>query len=236
MGLILRVDVDKPYGNSNIIRKIFSKVIEDFIPIPFIGTYGYLSHLKEFIEFCNSENISAFFYHRNCTRPDQQVIELLKKGGHKLGLHSENTKTFECFEKEVLIMRKKVNGINVDSFSKHGSGVLKLGKNHFPSYEPEKYREWALKVGINYFSGNNIATNEIDLDSINGFYPSAFWIEREYRDPFFKDIKEVVEIAKKKDIIILIHPCNYESTQEVKDDFKLLIQLVKENGIKWKVF
>lgn len=236
MGLILRVDVDKPYGNSTFFRKIISKIIEDFIPIPFIGTYTYLSHLKDFLFFCNKEGIKAFVYHRNCTRPDNSTVELLKLGGHKLGLHAENTKTFESFENELIRMRKKVKGITVDSFSKHGSGVLKLGKNHYPPYEPEKYINWAIKAKVNYFSGNGIATNAFDLESINGFYPGAFWIERDYRDKNFSDIKTVIEISKSKDVIILIHPCNYQSTLAVRDDFELLVRLAKENNIEWKVF
>ncbi len=236
MGLILRVDVDKPYGNATFFRRIVSKIIEEFIPIPFIGTYSYLSHLKDFLIFCNNEDVKAFVYHRNCTRPDEETIELLIKGGHKLGLHAENTVTFETFEKEILLMRKKVKGISVDSFSKHGSGVLKLGKYHYPPYEPDKYLNWSVKADVNYFSGNGIATNEFDLESINGYFPSAFWIERDYRDKQFSDINTVIQISKTKDIIILIHPCNYQSTKEVRDDFKLLIQLAKENNIQWKVF
>ena len=62
-------------------------------------------------------------------------------GGHKIGFHAENTRTIDTFSEELNVFKKKVSPAKVESFSKHGSGQLKLGKYHYPSFEPEKYGE-----------------------------------------------------------------------------------------------
>ena len=50
MGIILRVDIEKAYGNHTLIRKVLSKVIENYYPTaPII--FGYLDHLK-IIKYC----------------------------------------------------------------------------------------------------------------------------------------------------------------------------------------
>ncbi len=236
MSLILRVDVDKPYGNSNLLRKIVSKVIEDFMPIPMIGSYKYLSHCIEFLEYCNSVNVPGFIYHRICTTPNKRVVQLLKQGGHKLGLHAENTRSYDTFSKELETLRKKISDLPVDSFSKHGSGVIKIGKYHYPPYEPDNYLRWAELANVNYYFGNDICQNESDLYSKNNFFPKIFWIEREYRHENFNQLLDLVEAAKKEDVVVLIHPCNFDSTKEVKDDFKTLIELADINNVSWKVF
>lgn len=84
MSLILRADVDKPYGHSNLIRKVSSKWVEEFFSIPFFGSIGYLTHQIQFLEYCNSMHIAGFMYHRTCTAPNAEVFELLSSGGHKL--------------------------------------------------------------------------------------------------------------------------------------------------------
>src|ERR1035438_3758167 len=93
MPLILRVDVDKPYGNSNLFTKIVSKLTEDYY-FPKINSL-YLEHIADFIELCNSNNIRGYFYHRQCTIPNKKIIKMLMDGKHKYGLHAENTKSFE---------------------------------------------------------------------------------------------------------------------------------------------
>ena len=236
MVLILIVYFDKPYGNSNLVRKISSKIIEDFFPKPFIGTYKYLSHLINFLEYCNENEVPGFIYHRVCTTPNKKVIDLLIKGGHKLGLHAENTRSYETFIEEYTTLKSKVNNLPIDSFSKHGSGNIKLGKFHYPNYEPENYLNWSKKSGVNYFFGNDICKNEQDLDQKDGFFPNIFWIERDYRHPDFFELEKLINAAKKKDVVVLIHPCNYDSTLDVKEDFKRLVNLAKNEGVEWKVY
>lgn len=236
MALILRVDVDKPYGHSNLIRKVASKIAEDYFPIPIVGSFKYLSHLVEFLEYCNAQHVSGFIYHRTCTAPNKKVIELLKSGGHKICFHAENTRSFETFSRELNSFKEKVNPLAVESFTKHGSGELKLGKYHYPLYEPEKYKDWSAKAGIGFYFGNGICKNENDLYPENSFFPNMFWMERAYRNPDFSDLQKLLDAAKKKDVVVLIHPCNFHSFKIVADDFKHLIRLSKEQNVSWKVY
>jgi hypothetical protein len=203
MALILRADVDKPYGHANLPRKIASKVVEDYFPIPF-GHYKYLSHLIQFLRYCNENRVPGFMYHRICTRPNAEVVKLLNEGGHKLGFHAENTRSPETFSAELKLFREKVKPLEVTSFTKHGSGTLKLGKYHYPPYEEDKYKAWAPKEHIGFYFGNGICKKAEDLYSVNGFFPSMFWIERDYRDPGFNDLKQLVSCAATKDVVT--HP------------------------------
>jgi hypothetical protein len=86
MSLILRVDVEKPYGNHTLIRKITSKIVENYYPTaPLI--YGYLDHLKLLIKFLNQSKITATFFHRLCNLPTPDFVQNYKENGHQLGLH-----------------------------------------------------------------------------------------------------------------------------------------------------
>ncbi len=54
MPLVLRVDVDKPFGRATLLEKVRSKLCEDYW-YPSIVSIGYLNHLKELLHFL-SEN------------------------------------------------------------------------------------------------------------------------------------------------------------------------------------
>jgi hypothetical protein len=231
MPLILRVDVDKPYGRSNMINKIKSKLAEDYW-LPRAGNYLY--HLKEFIEYCNSQSIQGYFYFRTCTAPNDIIKKLLSEGNHKIGFHAEDTRNFESFKSELTAFRMQCK-LTVDTFTKHGSGMLKLGKNHHPPYEPENYLKWSEPLKIKFPFGNGICKKAEDLMPQNGFYPNMFWIEREYRDKDFFELPQVIEYAKNNIIPVLIHPCNFAASEIVKNDFKSLAELSKKNNVKWLV-
>lgn len=234
MAIILRVDVDKPYGNHTIIRKIASKVVEDFIP-NFNIKHGYLSHLKEFIRYCNSKGVVGTFFHRICTLPDKETLGLLSDSGHVIGLHLENSRNKDTFIMELDLMKSKLN-LNINTFSKHGSGVYKLGKYHYPKYEPEIYKNWAYEYKINYPSGNGIPLKPEDLFSVDDYYEYVFWIESKYRNSNFNDLTELIQIAKFKDIVVLIHPCNFLSDENTRKEFDNLIRLAKFNNVDWVLF
>jgi hypothetical protein len=236
MALILRVDVDKPYGHSNLIRRIASKFVEDYYPIPLFGSFKYLSHLRKFLKYCNSQDVPGFIYHRMCTVPNDTISKLLKKGNHKVCFHAENTRSMETFSEELQLFKEKVAPFKVESFTKHGSGLIKLGKHHYAPYEPEKYKEWAKELNIAYHFGNGICKQESDLCQENGFFSNMFWIERDYRDPSFFELEKLIEAAKNHDVVVLIHPCNFHTYHEVENDFKKLVELSKEQKVNWKVF
>lgn len=234
MAVFLRVDVDKPYGKHTLLRKILSKITEDFFPKYKINSI-YLSHLKEFITFCNDNKIICTFYHRLCTKPDNETLELIKIGKHSIGLHLENSRSFETFKKEWNDMQNSID-FKMSSFSKHGSGFYKLGKYHYPDYEPQKYKSWAIKMNLIYPSGNGIPTSKSDLELRNEFYENVFWIEPTYRNKTFNNINDLIEIAKYKDVVVLIHPCNYIADFHTRSEFHLLVEMMKKNEIQWKQF
>lgn len=234
MALILRVDVDKPYGSSTFFQKVISKLREDYW-FPVIHRLPYLHAVETFLEFCNSRNVSGILHFRNCTIPSSNVMRLLGEGSHVLGFHAENTRTFATFSEELKSFRTQVKTSAVPIFSKHGSGYHKLGKNHHAAYEPDKYIEWAAKCSIKYPFGNGIASSPTDFESQDGFYPKMFWIEREHQSPNFKTLEEVVEIAKHRTVPILIHPENFCSTKVVRKDFEMLIDLAKSAQVNWEL-
>jgi hypothetical protein len=234
MAIILRVDVDKPYGNHTLVRKIASKIVEDFLPDLNLK-FEYLSHLKEFIRHCNDKGIVGTFFHRICTLPDEDTMHLISIGGHEIGLHLENSRNKNTFYSELNQIKSKLN-LNIKSFSKHGSGVYKLGKYHYPIYEPELYKKWAIEFGIKYPSGNGIPLTPEDLYSHDGYYENIFWIEPSYRNSGFNNLIDLIQIAKKRDIVVLIHPCNFLSDKNTRKEFDKLIELAKLNNIDWVLF
>lgn len=232
MGLLLRVDVDKPYGHSNFFFKIISKLSED-LWFPRISII-YLFHLKYFLKYCNQNNVKGFFYHRMCTIPSNQIFNLLNKGNHKIGFHAENTRSLETFQNELEQFKSNPYCNKCDSFSKHGSGTFKLGKFHYPPYEEEKYLDWSKRLQIDFPFGNGIAENKEDFRTINnGFFRNMFWIEPEYRSKKLSTIEEIIEIAKIQDVPVLIHPCNFYTYKEVRQEFEKLVDLAKLNNIEW---
>ncbi len=235
MSLILRVDVDKPYGRHTLPRKIFSKIKEDYFP-DFPIKIGYLSHLKQFIQFCSQNKVQGHFYHRICTAPDAETLAMQADGQHVAGLHLENSRSKETLKAEIDQLQSKIKNITIDTFSKHGSGTYKLGKYHYAPYEPLKYKQWASELGLKYPSGNGIAETAVDLYANDGYYENLFWLEPYYRAPKFNKLTDVVEAAKSGDVTVLIHPCNFVADKQTKEDFETLVQMAKSEGVSWKLF
>ena len=231
MALILRVDVDKPYGNASFLKRVFSKFSEDYINFN-CKHLGYLTHLEEFILFCNKQNIPGYFYHRLCTLPTENILKLYKEGGHKIGLHAENTQEYDTFLNELQILEEKT-GQKIESFTKHGSGELKLGKHHYPPYEPEKYKEWTVTTDCSFYFGNGIANSPISLLPQNNYFQNMFWVEPDYRHKNLKDISDLIKIAKKQDVPVLIHPCNFSGSKIVHNAFIQIIKMAEQENIKW---
>ncbi|MFY0631052.1 MAG: hypothetical protein JXR05_11770 [Flavobacteriaceae bacterium] len=226
MGLFIRIDVDKPYGHKNILFKLLSKINEDFIRL-FLPKI-YLKGLISLLEYLNENNIQSNIYFRNCTRPSPKVMDLLLKGNHSIGFHAENTRTKDTFREELNLFQKKT-GIKINHFTKHGSGTLKLGKNHYHPYEPEKYLEWSKQMNLLYKFGNGTLDEKIALDE--SFISDMFWGESWYRNELFNSIDTLVSEAEKMNYVFLIHPSNYETHQSVQSEFKYFIQQLKENNI-----
>lgn len=231
MPFLLRVDIDKPFGHHNLAVKLLSKFRENYY-FPAFENLGYLKPTELLLKFLNDNNIPAFLYFRNCTIPNQKILDLIDDGKHILGFHAENTRTFESFKQEKLSFEKEL-GRNVSTFTKHGSGTYKLGRSHFPKYEPDKYLKWAADLSIDYSLGNGISSSYEDLLPINGFFKNMFWIEQKYRNPNFKDIQNITSLSNKMLIPLIVHPANFHTFPEVRKDLQFLINYSRDNKIEW---
>jgi hypothetical protein len=232
MGIVVRVDVDKPYGRKTIFGKVFSKLKEDYW-FPTITSLGYLKATAEFIQYCNDNNVRAHFYFRHSTLPSKKIRQLLISGNHEVGFHAENTRSFETFQEEYQRFSSKLPNLQITSFSKHGSGDIKIGRHHYYPYEPSLYKDWAAKMNIGFSYGNEICDSEDDFNHVIDFYPKMFWIHQDYRGTAFNTLEEVVSLAKELTVPVIIHPSNFIAEPFVRSEFKRLVTLANLEKIDW---
>jgi hypothetical protein len=121
MALIVRIDVDRPYGKSPFLRHVFSRLGSDMIYFPKIQALGYLRELEVLLQMLNEARARSHIFFRRCTLPSKPIFELIDAGGHEIGLHLENSRSFETFSEEKALLERHV-GRPVTSVSKHGSG------------------------------------------------------------------------------------------------------------------
>lgn len=224
MALIIRIDVDRPYGRSPWSRHVLSRVSSDFY-FPKISGLGYLAELQTMLSWLNDERARAYVFFRRCTLPSTPILELLAAGGHEIGLHLENSRSFSTFleEKEMV---EHHSGKRITALSKHGSGGAKYGRYHYAPYEPEKYVEWAEQTSMRLFLGNledpciEPMTTAEDLL----VFPSAFWLEPAWRDTENFTVDWLLDRAKRRNIVLLVHPENVLSQPRLVADFKQLIR------------
>ena len=230
MPLVLRVDVDKPYGRANLFQKILSKTRED-IWGPAIGALGYGKAAKALADYLHQSRVGAFFSFRLCTMPSRAQLQEYVDQGHRVGLHAENTRNSSTFEKEVAAFKKASGFSQVDFFTKHGSGTLKLGRHHYPPYEEDKYRLWSKEFGIAFPFGNGTIS---DADwQREGVLTDMFWVNHLYRDTERYPLQWALDQARQKTLVVLIHPENYYAVPTVRRDMDAVLNLSHKQGIPW---
>ena len=146
MALIIRIDVDRPYGRRPLVRHLLSRLSSDLY-FPTVPGFGFLAELRTMLTWLNDEKARAYVFFRRCTLPSRPILELLDTGRHEIGLHLENSRTVATFLKEKQLLEHHV-GRKVLAVSKHGSGGMKYGFHHYASYEPERYVEWARRASM----------------------------------------------------------------------------------------
>lgn len=144
MPIIIRMDIDRPYGHKNLLRKTLSRLSADLY-FPKYGRAGYLMELFQILDLLNVKKIRSHIFFRRSTLPQQAQLQLLIKGKHIMGMHLENSRSYQTFQKELIFIQNRF-GLPVVSFSKHGSGHHKYGLLHYPPYEPDKYVIWGQKA------------------------------------------------------------------------------------------
>jgi hypothetical protein len=223
MSLILRVDVDSPYGKKNPFIHICSRLASDF-DLPAYPMLPYLTYLNEFIEYLNSKSLQGYFFFRKCTLPRGITLDLLHDGKHVIGHHIENSRSFKTFTDELNLIENNIK-TKVEAFSKHGSGKFKYGLYHDPLYEPDKYLEWGSKVGMKMFFGNledpmykSTITNKNIV-----FFPAAYWLEPHWRDTKSFNTDWLIQESKIRDLVLLIHVENIFNNSILFRELELII-------------
>ena len=60
-----------------------------------------------------------------------------------------------------------------------------------------------------------------------------FWLEKNYRNPNFKDINKITSLSDKMLIPLIVHPANFYTFPEVRKDLQCLINYSRDNRIEW---
>lgn len=224
MALLVRIDVDRPYGRAPLWRHLASRVSSD-IGLPTIEAWGYLRELEQMLELLRARRVAAHVFFRGCTLPSRRVLDAIDAGGHRVGLHLEDSRSFDTFLAEKNTLERRA-GRAVTSMSKHGSGGHKYGRRHHAPYEPEKYLQWAAKAGVDLVLGN------LEDPTLPGerpsprvrWFPAAFWLEPHWRDTRRFDVPWLVERAKRHDVVLLVHPENVFADRALTADFLRIVE------------
>ena len=223
MALIIRIDIDRPYGKSPLLRHMFSRLGSDLY-FPKVESFGYLKELRRILQMLNERNAKAYIFFRRCTLPSKSILELISEGGHEVGLHLENSRSFASFISEKKMLERHI-GKSVFAVSKHGSGGAKYGLHHYAPYEPDSYVEWARQCGMKLFLGNLEDPSIGSSVDETGFhvYPSAFWLEPAWRNTEIFTIDWLVSQENLTDTVLLIHPENVLADPALSEEFKRLL-------------
>src|SRR6266481_953146 len=232
MALIIRIDVDRPYGRRPLARHILSRLSSDLY-FPRVAGFGFLAELRTMLDWLNREGARAHVFFRPCTPPSRSIIEILDSGGHEIGLHLEDSRSHERFLEEKQIIERHA-ARKVMTISKHGSGGAKYGFHHYPPYEPEKYVEWAKLASMRLFLGNQQDPLMEPTNAGNGLlvFPSAFWLEPHWRDTKKFTVKWLLNHAPYRDIVLLVHPENVLADDGLVVDFKRIIKALESRIVQ----
>jgi hypothetical protein len=224
MALIVRIDVDRPYGRSPAWRHILSRLSSDLY-FPKIEQLGYLEELRTMLGMLNRHAARAYVFFRRCTLPSPPVLQLLAEGRHEVGLHLEDSRSFESFREEVRLLEAHL-GARVSAVSKHGSGGARYGLHHHAPYEPERYVEWLGRAGMKVFLGNleDPAMPSSRTGAGVQVFPAAFWLEPAWRDVRRFTVDWLLSRARSTDVVLLVHPENVLAEPALVRDFDRLLQ------------
>ena len=227
MALILRIDVDRPYGKRPFVRHVLSRLRSDLYA-PVLESFGYLRELAILLTILNRTAARAYVFFRRCTVPSSHVLWLMRAGRHEIGLHLEDSRTFESFICEKTALERHT-GSTVAAFSKHGSGSARYGRRHYAPYEPERYVQWALRAQMRLFLGNleDPSLTPIQKSSSFLYFPSAFWLETPWRDTETFSVDWLRARANDADVVLLVHPENIIADAELLGQFRELVTKVQ---------
>lgn len=209
MPAILRIDVDRAYGNRVL---HYARVNQELFPA--LDSLGYLTPCREIAANLNNRGIKASIFFQPFTVPNKDFAQELMKKGHSIGLHAVHTNDYKDFSKDLNKISRRFSG-KVYGFTKHGSGKFKLSRRHDPNYEVENFVKYAKQSNLRYFFGNreNPEEKEQLVDGIL-YFPSAFWLNRNYREDKFT-IDWLADESVNREIVVLVHPMDVVTGTEL---------------------
>ncbi len=227
MAIVLRLDIDRPYGRNPFIRHVLSRFASDW-DMGRIPGIPYLADLVRMLRVLNQKQARAFIFFRRCTYPSPEVLSLIAEGGHRIGLHLEDSRSYESFDAELRSLREYV-GQPVLALSKHGSGTEKYGRHHYAPYEPERYIDWATRAQMTLFLGNleDPAMPARQTGSGLRVFDAAFWLEPFWRDTRRFTVDWLQARAETQDLVMLVHPENVYADPSLTDDFNRILSSCK---------
>jgi len=215
MSLIIRVDVDRPFGKKSILHRAASRVASELY-FPRLPGLDYLGDLQGILSLLDEKQVPSYVFFRRCTWPSSAVIRSMEADNHVFGLHLENSRSQKTFGAELRSLEQHI-GRKISAFSKHGSGRHHYGLYHYAPYEPEKLRVWGRELGMKAFFGNledPTIKPYVFADKLQVF-PSAFWLEPHWRDTKRFTIEWLCEESGSRDIVMLLHPDNVTGDKQL---------------------
>jgi len=231
MPVLLRIDCDNgyiPLGNfvKKKIKLLLNYLNENYWA-PHIQALGYLDHLRMFINYLIERGIKASIFFKYTTIPIHAYCRELLRYGFELGLHLFSATTYNEFLIEKRRIEKNLK-VEINGFTKHGNGFVKLSRKHAWKYEPEKYIRWGVNAGLKYFSGNlhSVATKIEIVDKDFVYMPFVFYVEPWRRNT---DIKNAIDLANSDfPVVALIHPKNWVLFDDAREEFEKILSLSDE--------
>lgn len=200
MAVILRIDVDGSYGNrilhyARVNQECFFR----------FDCLGYLDLCKKIVADLDDRGIKGSLFFLPSTVPNSDFAEELLNAGHSVGLHAVHTQDLSHFMRDLDAVSKKF-GDAISGVTKHGSGGMKLSRRHDPIYDSNKMLKYTAAASLKYFLGNGEnPIEEMKLKNGIVYAPSAFWINRNYREDRYS-VDWLLDQSESQNIVVLIHP------------------------------
>ncbi|MFX1515639.1 MAG: hypothetical protein ACFFC6_04960 [Promethearchaeota archaeon] len=230
MPIILRIDVDNPYGWNTFPKKVLNYFSINFRRLPIrYSILGYLNYANKLFERLEMAQVPASWFFLVQTRPSKQLQQSLLKAKHEIAYHAERTSSLKNFKSDLRILSKNLT-TSILGFSKHGSGKRKLSKYHTAKYNLDSLTQFGQEVDFKYFSGNDEtpSSNLIKMNNLQVF-PGAFWLNENYRDISKYSIDWLLEKASTgKTFVVLTHPHAWATSQKEKNDLEKLISSIDD--------
>ena len=219
MAIILRIDVDNPYGHSSLFEKALNHMRMNY-PFPRVSQLGYLHNLIELTEELDNNSAQATILFKRDTLPGKKLANKLKAKGHVLGMHAVDTSSYDAFAGEKEAIEKECGPVRC--FSKHGHSGVKLSKAHDPEYNVEKLLDFGRRAGMSCFFGNGTDPSEMPK-RVGGlaYFPSAFWMKPGERQ---NTNRWLLKESKKRDIVVLIHPIEWRESATLKAEIENIVR------------